>query len=138
MKKTIFMLSALCLIILAGCGTQEKTALPESKKIVDCGIQDNCFLQQLGKCEPTTYTTGLGPSIQFDLTIKGIEGNKCVIHYLAAENPMPQFKNTEMTCKIPKKTYTMEEYEQYFQNNIASICQGTYIDAMKALGVENI
>ncbi|MBD3203720.1 hypothetical protein GF327_05460 [Candidatus Woesearchaeota archaeon] len=51
---------------------------------------------------------------------------------------MPQFKNTEMTCKIPKKAYTMEEYEQYFQNNLASICQGTYIDAMKALGVENI
>ncbi len=149
MKTKILMaLFMVSVLLLTGCGAEESApvkkdstpkAVPVAKStggIVDCGIEDDCFLEQLGKCNPATFTTGLGPKIQFDLTIKGAEGNKCVIHYLAAENPMPLFKDTEMTCKIPLKAYTIEEYEDYFQNNLLTVCQGTYIDEMRALGIE--
>ena len=143
--KILLILLVASILIVAGCSGAEKAApiqkdstptpIAKSTGLVDCGIEDSCFLEQLSNCNPAKFTTGLGPQIQFDLTIKGAEGDKCVIHYLAAENPMPQFKNTEMTCKIPLKAYTIEEYESYFQNNLMTVCQGTYIDAMRALGI---
>jgi len=146
--KILIALFVVSVLLLAGCGTQEAVpvkkdstpkAVPVAKStggIVDCGIKDDCFLEQLGKCNPAKFTTGLGPHIQFDIQIKGVEGDKCIIHYLATENPMPQFKNSEMTCKIPKKAYTIKEYEDYFQNNLLIVCQGTYVDEMRALGIQ--
>jgi hypothetical protein len=145
--KILIVLFMVSILFLAGCGTEEaapvkKDTVPKAVPVakttgpIDCGIKDSCFLEQLASCNPATFTTGMGPKIQFDLTIRGAEGNKCIIHYLASENPMPQFKNTEMTCKIPLKAYTIEEYEDYFQNNLLTVCQGTYVDAMRALGIE--
>ncbi len=135
MKKILFILSAFCLVVLMGCGAQEKATSPiETKEMVDCGVKTDCFFARLEKCEPTRFTSGLGPKIQFVITIEGAEDNTCLIHYLATENPMPIFKDTVMDCRIPKRAYTGEEYEQYFQENILDICQGTYIDAMKSLG----
>ncbi len=143
--KILLILFVMSTLLLIGCsGTKEATQIkedsnsqivPVAKGLVNCGIKDSCFLEQLASCTPAKFTTGLGPQIQFDLTIKGAEGDKCIIHYLAAANPMPQFKNTEMTCKIPLKAYTIEEYESYFQNNLMTVCQGTYIDAMRELGI---
>ncbi len=117
-------------------GIVDSPALEETGTIeqVDCGIDDSCFIARLEKCEPTKFTSGLGPQIQFAITIKGAEGSDCLIHYLVTANPMPIFKDTEMDCRIPKKAYTVEEYEQYFQENILNICQGTYIEAMQSLG----
>jgi len=105
---------------------------------VDCGVDSSCFISKLVNCDLATFTSGLGPYIQFDISVTGMEDDKCIIHYLATENPMPVFKDTEMDCKLPKGEYTDESYESYFQENLANICQGTYIDAMRDLGVENI
>ncbi|GAG22839.1 unnamed protein product, partial [marine sediment metagenome] len=101
-------------------------------EMIDCGNDPDCWGENLKDCIPAKFEIGLSSQIRFLYTIKGLEGEKCKIHHLATENPMPELQDTYYICLIPAEGLDYESYESWIQSNFMD-CTGSYINVMKEM-----
>jgi len=140
MKKFLFLVIVLFLFVsFIGCTEETKDNEikddetnkdngNETVELIDCGADPACWEENLKNCIPAKFETGIGDQIRSLITIKGLEGNYCKIHYLATINPMPEVQDTYYECLVPKDKLTPENYQEWMQANLMTSCTGTFID----------
>ena len=95
---------------------QQTTAVETPKadeEMVDCGqAQDpGCFLNRMNQCLPVTAKmTGSDGNTSIDITILGVENEKC--HFQRKLN-----NALDLDCYFPKGTLNMDTLDQTFGND---------------------
>jgi len=108
--------------------TEPVAAAPVQEEMVDCGqAQDpGCFLNRMNSCLPvTTKGTGSDGTTTFELTILGIENEKC--HFQRKINDA-----LNLDCYFPKGTLNSDTLDQTFGNDKG--LQKVVDDACKPVG----
>ncbi|TRZ64952.1 MAG: hypothetical protein D4Q79_00335 [Spirochaetia bacterium] len=113
---------------LSNKGTQEKTGASQpaavspstaaqapvaDKTMVDCGTAKDpgCFTNRMNECLPvTTKMTGSDDKTAIEITILGVENEKC--HFQRKINNV-----TDLNCYFPKGTLNMDTFNQMFGND---------------------
>lgn len=101
---------------------------PVQEEMVDCGqAQDpGCFLNRMNQCLPVTAKgTGSDGTTTFEVTILGIENEKC--HFQRKIN-----NALNLDCYFPKGTLNMDTLDQTFGNDKG--LQKVVDDACKPVG----
>ncbi len=128
MKYTFAFAIALFLFI-AGCFHEPK--------VKECGTDEACFNEAAKTCSPARVTR-TEQSGTMDFSLKGWEGDKCVMYMKIIDSSVPLLKDKDMTCKLPVAELAkfgkgsgskvgMEELSQW--------CSGSFIDLMRSLGL---
>jgi len=121
-KILYVIIAALALAVVGGgvfflanrSGQEEATPTPSAKsEMVDCGqAQDPwCFVNRMNTCSPVTVRmTGSDNKTQIELTILGVEDEKC--HF---QRKIDNALNLD--CYFPKGTLDMDTLDQTFGND---------------------
>ncbi len=89
------------------------TELTTDNEMVDCGKAEDpmCFLNRMNGCLPVTVKmTGSDNTTEIDLTILGVENEKC--HFQRKINGV-----LSLDCYFPKGTLNMDTLDQTFGND---------------------
>ncbi|MDD5639217.1 MAG: hypothetical protein PHR47_00180 [Candidatus Pacebacteria bacterium] len=100
---------------------EQQVAVPPSKteqpttseKMVNCGKAEDpgCFVNRMNGCLPVTVEmTGSDKTTKIELTIFGIENDKC--HFQRKINDV-----IDLNCYFPKGTMNMDTLDQTFGND---------------------
>ncbi|MFH1664241.1 MAG: hypothetical protein ABH986_05575 [archaeon] len=149
MKKFLILVVLISVVIyFAGCTQETKDEEPgaadnketkDEKKdeldkgeieVFNCGEDSDCFDEKLKACEPATFEAGFGPEAMFLFTVKGFEGENCLINTLVTVNPDQKFQGTFYDCLVPKESLGYKEYSDWVALNLMDSCTGTFIDTM--------
>lgn len=122
-KKGLYAIIVILILIVVGGGifflskngnVEEETQAPATEnEMVDCGkAQDPmCFMGRMNGCLPvTTEMVGSDNSTKINLTIFGVENEKC--HFQRKINGV-----VDLNCYFPKGTMNWDTIDQTFGND---------------------
>jgi len=121
-KKGSYLIIAILVLIVIGGGifflsnkdVKEETQAPATESgMVDCGKAKDpgCFINRMNGCLPVTVKmTGSDNTTEIDLTVLGIENEKC--HFQRKINNV-----TDLNCYFPKGTMNWNTIDQTFGND---------------------
>lgn len=120
MNNKIIYIVAIVLIIGGGLffflgnkGEQKETGADQQKTMVDCGqaTDPGCFMNRMNQCLPvTTKMTGSDEKTAIEITILGVEDDKC--HFQRKINNV-----TDLNCYFLKGTLNSDTLGQMFGND---------------------
>lgn len=144
MKKIVFIVPLVALIVLSGCPSIFPEDLSDFK---DCTGDDACIRNALLNCEKAFSTSEEGDeslTMHMKFTIYGIVQDNCKMKFKIEEVEtnasteeeqammsfiVPLLQGQEMTCMVPPdKLGSIEEVEM---DSMMEYCSGTVIDVMK-------
>ncbi len=102
-------------------------------QVIDCGEDESCFDENLKICNPAKLRVVLGPQIEAQYTIKGMEGENCFIHHVMIAHPKIRYQGTYYDCYIPAGDLNYDIYVEWMQKNLTRSCTGTQIDVFNIM-----
>ena len=145
-NKGLYLIIVILVLIIIGAGifflsnkgAEEKTEVgqpttatqtpADDKEMVDCGEAKDptCFLNRMNECLPVTVKmTGSDNTTEIEMTILGIENDKC--HFQRKINNV-----LNLDCYFPKGTLNMDTLDQMFGDDKG--LQKVVDDACKPVG----
>ncbi|MDP2856015.1 MAG: hypothetical protein Q8N90_02725 [bacterium] len=104
------------------------------KTVFDCNSSDSCFSDYVKTCTPAKATIS-NQGLTYVETIKGYEGDNCILTLVYTESPVAGFTGKEMTCKIPK--LNLVNFKDYLQGDrMKQSCKGPLFDFLIQMGAE--
>jgi len=117
----------------------EKAQTRVVQAVTECGMDGGCFDMAFRECRPAIFRPGGSGSV---VKIKGLEGDKCILHQVAPEDtPRPPGMTPEewnppyeMLCKVPNYHMGINPPEE----NVLPYCEGSLVELIYASGPQPV